>query len=71
VLARARRIRDTCAAYGVPVGAAALRFALRHPAVTAAVVGARSAAEITTDASYLTLDIPDELFAALATVLHR
>jgi hypothetical protein len=35
------------------------------------VVGARSAAEITTDASYLTLDIPDELFAALATVLHR
>jgi D-threo-aldose 1-dehydrogenase len=68
VLARARRIRDTCAAYGVPAGAAALRFTLRHPAVTAAVVGARSAAEITTDASYLTLDIPDELFAALATV---
>jgi hypothetical protein len=45
--------------------------ALRHPAVTAAVVGARSAAEITTDASYLTLDIPDELFAALATVLRH
>jgi hypothetical protein len=37
--------------------------------VTAAVDGARSAAEITTDASYLTLDIPDELFAALATVV--
>jgi aryl-alcohol dehydrogenase-like predicted oxidoreductase len=68
VLARARRIRDICAAYGVPVGAAALRFTLRHPAVTAAVVGACSAAEITADASYLTLDIPDELFAALATV---
>jgi D-threo-aldose 1-dehydrogenase len=71
VLARARRIRDTCAAYGVPVGAAALRFTLRHPAVTAAVVGARSAAEITTDASYLALDIPDDLFAALATVLRQ
>ncbi|MGC1564381.1 MAG: aldo/keto reductase, partial [Trebonia sp.] len=71
VLARARRIRDICAAYSVPVGAAALRFTLRHPAVTAAVVGARSAAEISTDASYLTLDIPDELFAALATVLPQ
>jgi len=69
VLARARRIRDICDAYGVPVAAAALRFTLRHPAVTAAVVGARSAAEITTDASYLTLDIPDELFAVLATAL--
>jgi hypothetical protein len=34
--------------------------------VTAAVVGARSAAEITADASYLTLDIPDDLFTELA-----
>ena len=67
VLARVRRIRDVCDAYGVPVAAAALRFTLRHPAVTAAVVGARSASEITADASYLTLDIPDELFAALAS----
>jgi hypothetical protein len=39
-----------------------LRFPLRHPAVTAAVAGARSPA----DASYLTLDIPDGLFTALA-----
>lgn len=66
MLARARRVRDICAAYGVPVAAAALRFVLRHPAVTAAVVGARSPAEITADASYLALDIPDDLFAALA-----
>jgi aryl-alcohol dehydrogenase-like predicted oxidoreductase len=65
LLARARRIRDICDGYGVPVAAAALQFTLRHPAVTAAVVGARSPAEITTDASYLTLDIPDDLFAAL------
>jgi D-threo-aldose 1-dehydrogenase len=65
VLARARRIRDICAGYGVPVAAAALRFALRHPAVTAAVVGARSAAEILLDASYLALDIPEELFSEL------
>jgi len=68
LLARARRIRDVCAAYGVPVAAAALQFTLRHPAVTAAVVGARSPAEITADASYLSLGIPDELFTALAAV---
>ena len=42
LLARARRMRDACAGYGVPLPAAALRFTLRHPAVTAAVVGART-----------------------------
>jgi aryl-alcohol dehydrogenase-like predicted oxidoreductase len=70
VLARARRIRDICAVHGVPVAAAALRFTLRHPAVTAAVVGARSPAEITADAAYLSLDVPDELFGELASVLQ-
>ena len=34
--------------------------------VTAIVVGARSAAEVTQDASYLTAAVPDELFAELA-----
>jgi aryl-alcohol dehydrogenase-like predicted oxidoreductase len=68
VLARSRRIRDICAAYGVPVAAAALQFSLRHPAVTAAVVGARSPAEITCDAAYLSPSLPDELFSVLAGV---
>ena len=47
---RAQRIRAVCARHGVPIGAAALHFVLRHPAVTAVVAGARSAAEITEDA---------------------
>jgi D-threo-aldose 1-dehydrogenase len=50
---RARRIGAACARRGVPLGAAALRFTLRHPAVTAAVVGARSPGEIRDDAGYL------------------
>jgi D-threo-aldose 1-dehydrogenase len=68
MLARARRIRDVCDGYGVPVAAAALQFTLRHPAVTAAVVGARTPAEITADAAYLTLNLPDELFTLLEAV---
>jgi D-threo-aldose 1-dehydrogenase len=71
LLARARQIRDICTAHGVPVAAAALQFTLRHPAVTAAVVGARSPSEIAADASYLTLDIPGELFAELAADRSR
>jgi len=65
VLARARRIAEVCGRYDVPVAAAALRHVLRHPAVTAAVVGARSADEIRADAGYLGLSIPDALWAEL------
>jgi D-threo-aldose 1-dehydrogenase len=64
-LARARRLRDACARYGVPLAAAALQFTLRHPAVTAAVVGARTAEEVTSDISYLSTPIPDALFEEL------
>ena len=52
--------------YGVPLGAVALQFTLRHPAITAAVIGARTAAEITEDAGYLDLRIPETLFEELA-----
>jgi D-threo-aldose 1-dehydrogenase len=65
VLARARRIARVSARYDVPVAAAALRYVLRHPAVTAAVVGARTAEEIRADAGYLDLPIPDALWAEL------
>jgi len=66
LLDRAQRIRAVCARYGVPIGAAAIRFVLRHPAVTAVLVGTRSAAEVTEDVGYLTADVPEELFAELA-----
>ena len=70
LLARARRTRDACARYGVPLPAAALGFTVRHPAVTAAVVGARSAEEITADISYLSTPIPHALWAELEVLLH-
>jgi len=66
VMDRARRIGAACARHGLPIGAAALQFTLRHPAVTAAVVGARSPGEIATDAQYLACDVPDALFDELA-----
>jgi D-threo-aldose 1-dehydrogenase len=67
VLARARRIAEACARYDVPMAAAALRYVLRHPAVTAAVVGARTPDEIRADAGYLDWPIPDALWADLAS----
>jgi D-threo-aldose 1-dehydrogenase len=65
LLAQARRMRDACSSYGIPLPAAALQFTLRHPVVTAAVVGARTPEEITADASYLSSPIPDALWAEL------
>ena len=66
LLEQAQRIRAVCARHDVPIGAAALHFVLRHPAVTAVVAGARSAAEITEDVRWLTMALPDGLFAELA-----
>jgi len=63
---RAQRIRTVCARYGVPIGAAAIRFVLRHPAVTAVVVGARNVMEVTENVSYLAAAVPSELFGELA-----
>jgi D-threo-aldose 1-dehydrogenase len=65
LLGRVRRMSGACARYGVPLPAAALQFTLRHPAVTAAVVGVRSPEEITADTSYLCTPIPGALRAEL------
>jgi D-threo-aldose 1-dehydrogenase len=65
LLERAELIKAVCASYGLPIGAVALAFTLRHPAITAAVVGARTADEITEDVGYLGLDVPEALFVEL------
>jgi len=52
MLDRARRLRDACADHGIPLGAAALQFALGHPAVHTVLIGARSAAEIQVDTGF-------------------
>jgi len=52
VLARARRLREACDARGVALGAAALQFAMDHPAVSTVLVGARSPAEVARDLEF-------------------
>ena len=65
---RAQRIRAVCASHGLPIGAAAIAFTLRHPAITAAVIGARTAEEITEDVGYLAYEVPDALLAELGAL---
>jgi D-threo-aldose 1-dehydrogenase len=66
VLARARRLRDACAAHGIALGAAALQFTLRHPAVSTVLVGARSAAEIDLDVEFAAARIDDDTLRDIA-----
>jgi D-threo-aldose 1-dehydrogenase len=55
-----------CARHGTDIGAAALQFVLAHPAVTAAVVGVRSPAEMTQDAGFLCVEVPGQVWVDLA-----
>jgi D-threo-aldose 1-dehydrogenase len=65
-LARARRIATVCGRHGVPLAHAAMAFPLRHPAVTAIVVGARSPAEVADDVAGAARVLPEALWEELA-----
>jgi len=67
LISRAKYLERVCAGYGLPLRAVAARFPLTHPAVASVLIGVRSAAEIADALSLRKLDIPAELWAALAT----
>jgi D-threo-aldose 1-dehydrogenase len=71
LIARARRLAETCARFGVPLRAAAARFPLTHPAVASVLIGARSAAEVADALALRALDIPAALWESLATSDER
>lgn len=66
VVERARAVAAVCARHGVSPADAAMAFALRHPAVAAIVVGARSAAEVAEDADGLARPVPAALWEELS-----
>ncbi|WP_317231066.1 aldo/keto reductase [Clavibacter sp. MX14-G9D] len=65
VLARARRIAEICAGYGVELPQAAIRFPLRHPAVTTVALGMATADEVREGTARAARPVPDELWAEL------
>jgi D-threo-aldose 1-dehydrogenase len=64
--ARVARLREICAAHGVPLKAAALAFPLRHPRVAAVAAGAVAPAEAEENAALVRTAIPDALWSDLA-----
>ena len=62
LLEQARRIRGICRRYDVPLKAAALQFALAHPAVVSVIPGSSFPAHLQENAAMVGLDIPSELW---------
>lgn len=65
LVARARAIAEVCARHGVTLPEAAIQFALGHPAVVSVVIGARNAAQMTSNSAYFSASIPDGLWEEL------
>ena len=62
ILARTRQLEAICGRHGVPLGAAALQFALAHPAVVGVVCGYARLAEIETNIAWADFPIPAALW---------
>jgi D-threo-aldose 1-dehydrogenase len=64
-LTMARRIRDVCARYNVPLKAAALQFILAHPAVTSVIPGSSYPAHVRENVEMAQLKVPSSLWEDL------
>lgn len=65
IVERARAMRSACERHGVRLPAAALQFALHHPAVVSVIVGARTAGELRADVDDAQVAIPEDLWDEL------
>jgi D-threo-aldose 1-dehydrogenase len=62
VLERARRAADICAAFGMPLAAAAFQFAAAHPAVVSVLTGVRSVPELRDNVAHFDCELPPRLW---------
>lgn len=62
LVARALRLEAVCQRYGVPLKAVAAQFPFSHPAVTAVVLGCRTAADVAENVALMQLPIPSALW---------
>jgi D-threo-aldose 1-dehydrogenase len=70
ILARAAAIERVCDRHGVELGAAALQFPLRHPAVASVIPGLVGAAQVRQAVERLVVSIPEDLWSELAERAH-
>lgn len=64
-------LRTVCNDYDVPLAAAAIRFPMRHPAVTCVVIGANTPAQLRQNADWFNTDLPESIWADVDDVLEK
>jgi D-threo-aldose 1-dehydrogenase len=62
---RTRRLEEICTAHGVPLGAAALQFPLRHPAVKIVLPSFRTEDELRQSLEWQAMPLPVDLWTAI------
>lgn len=65
LVAKARRLEDTCARHGVPLAAAALQFSLHDTRITSTIVGMTRPERLAQTIELARTPIPDQLWAEL------
>lgn len=65
VIAKVEQLEALCARFNVPLRAAAVQFVKAHPAMTALIIGAESAAQLAETLHAYTAPIPPEFWLAL------
>jgi D-threo-aldose 1-dehydrogenase len=65
LVARARELEGLCRKHGTELKAAAIQFCMAHPAVTVALQGARTAAEVADNVAMAELPVPPEFWREL------
>lgn len=65
VARRVEALSAVCDRFGVPLAAAAIQYPLRHPAVTAVLIGPRDAEQVRQNVAWFETALPDDLWDAL------
>ncbi len=65
IIDRAKKIKEICDIFGVPLKAAAIQFGLLHPSVASTIPGPRNSDEVQDNIEMLNVKIPSELWKEL------
>lgn len=71
VVTRVEALRAVCDEYHVPLAAAAIRFPMRHPAVTGVVIGANTPTQLRQNVEWFNTDLPEAIWVDLDKALER
>lgn len=71
ILARLAQLQELCRAHAVELAAVALRFSLRSPLVDSTVVGVKTRTRLEALDRLAAIDVPDEIWPALDSLIER